>query len=135
MGKHLLFIDDDCDFLYVLERTCKKIEEISQVSTASHGKDALEKLNEWVKSGQDLPNIAFIDINMPIMDGFEFLEKFKEKRAQLIALQKIVPIVMLTSSADSTDKDKAFSTGIVSEYIVKPFDIAEMDTVIRKIVS
>ncbi len=135
MRKHLFFIDDDCDFLYVIKRTCRKIEGVSKVSTASHGKDALEKINGWVQSGQDLPNIAFIDINMPVMDGFEFLEAFKKKRAQLIALQKIVPIVMLTSSADSTDKDKAFSTGIVSEYIVKPFDIVEMDTVIRQIIS
>ena len=67
------------------------------------------------------------------MDGFEFLDHFKQKRAQFLDLEKIIPIVMLTSSANNQDKEKAFSTGIVSQYIIKPSDIIEMETIIKEI--
>ena len=133
MGKHLLFIDDDSAFLYLLERTCRKIDNVSKVSCASNGKNALDQLDELLKTEQDLPDIAFIDINMPVMDGFEFLDHFKQKRAQFLDLEKIIPIVMLTSSANNQDKEKAFSTGIVSQYIIKPSDIIEMETIIKEI--
>lgn len=133
MGKHLLFIDDDSAFLYLLERTCRKIDEVSKVSTASHGKDALDQLDELLKMGHELPDIAFIDINMPIMDGFEFLEHFIQRRDQFLELREIIPIVMLTSSNNGKDKEKAFSTGIVTQYIIKPSNIIEMESVIRKI--
>jgi CheY-like chemotaxis protein len=133
MGKHLLFIDDDSAFLYLLERTCKRIEEVSKVSCASNGKNALDFLDEHLTTGQDLPHIAFVDINMPVMDGFEFLEHFKQRRDQFLKLKEIIPIVMLTSSNENKDKEKAFSTGIVDQYIIKPSDIKEMENIIREI--
>ncbi len=135
MEKHLFFIDDDDAFLHLLERTCRKIEEVTQVSCAPHGKSALNQLDDLLKAEKELPHIAFIDINMPVMDGFEFLECFKEKREQFLRLKEILPVVMLTSSENEVDKEKAFSTGIVSEYIVKPYDIVEMENIIRKLIA
>ena len=134
MGKHLFFIDDDDIFLHILERTCRKIDEVSQFSSACHGRDALNKIDTWVKNGENIPNIAFVDINMPIMNGLEFLEHFKKKREQIERLKQIIPIVMLTSSEDGGDKEKAFATGIVDDYMVKPFHIKEMETFLRKVI-
>ncbi len=131
MSKAFFFIDDDEEFLYFVGRICENIENVSKVLSASDGKDALDKILKWLTSKADLPNLMFVDINMPRMNGFEFLEEFKKLRTQHNSLKNIIPVVMLTSSQNSTDKDKAFRTGIVDNYIIKPNSADKMTDLIH----
>lgn len=135
MTKSVLFIDDDETFLYVLERTAKKIENISDVYLAKNGKEALDMLKSWQGMGEKLPNVMFVDINMPVMDGFEFLERFKKQREELECLKRIVPVVMLTSSHHESDKEKALSTGVVEKYIIKPAGIEETEKMLKEVIA
>lgn len=131
MGKKLFFIDDDTTFFYLIERASEKVESVEALYHAESGEDALEKIESWLNGEGQLPDLMFVDINMPKMDGFEFLDEFKAMREKFEELKKIIPIVMLTSSQHESDKEKAMGTGIVDSFMVKPPDLEGLTKVIR----
>lgn len=135
MSKSVLFIDDDETYLYVLERAAKAVDTDSGVYTARNGKDALEMIEGWRKANQKIPNVMFVDAIMPVMDGFEFLETFKTQREQYELLKDIVPIVMLTSSMNDSDREKALTIGLVEKYVVKPAGIKDTELMLAEIIQ
>ena len=70
---------------------------------------------KMISSQEDCPDIIFLDIKMPGLDGFDFLDKLKK-----LTLSKNVKIVMLTSSLRPEDKLRAFSYKAVVDYLEKP---------------
>ncbi|AUO00047.1 hypothetical protein C0V70_18440 [Bacteriovorax stolpii] len=135
MSKMLFFIDDDEDFLYVLSRVANKLDFISEIQTAKHGKAALDTLLSLREAGKRLPDTMFVDLNMPVMDGFEFLERFKKLRETYNEFKKIVPIIMLTSSHEDSDKKTALDMGIVENYVIKPAGIKNLENMLRDLVQ
>ena len=123
MAKAVLFIDDDVNYLHFLERVSEDVSNISRFLSAKNGKEALEKIEAWRTAGEELPAVMFVDVAMPVMDGFQFLDVFKVEREAFEELKKIIPIVMLTSSQHEADKQRALATGIVEKYVVKPSGI------------
>ena len=83
-----------------------------------HAGKALEKLAETEVS--EFPDIIFLDINMPQVDGWLFLEKFREITS---SIEKTIKIFMVSSSTDRSDKDKAKTYPEIEDYIVKPFNL------------
>ena len=105
----ILIIDDDMNMLKVLS---KQIETMGHTCiTAQTGKHGLE----LAQSGN--PDLIFLDIMMPGMDGFEVLKKLKRKGA----LTEITPIIMLTSKSGKQDVQEAMRYGVV-DYIIKPYN-------------
>lgn len=130
MLKHLMIVDDsDSDLLYgsvVAERA-----GIAQrVSTQEGAKEALAFLQH--PDGLDV-DLIFLDINMPGMDGFEFLEAFDALRAQ--GLVKASVVVMLTSSPDRHDRDRAFSFTCVRDYMVKPVGVEATRDMLQRLTA
>ena len=122
--KSLFFIDDDEVYLYLLERACKKIDRVSQIFTAYDGLDAISKLEKWLETAQPLPDVMFIDINMPRLNGFGFLEKFNQMKEIHKELETIRPVILLTSSNEQRDRDQAKELGVCN-YLVKPDDLQQ----------
>ncbi len=135
MPKKIMFIDDDEHYIYLIERVCKGIPTVESVISATDGSVALKNLSKWVDDPQKLPDLLLVDINMPIMDGHEFLNRFKKVREEFPILKNIEPIVMLTSSQDKADKEKAFNTGLVKKYFIKPADIHVMHDFINQLTA
>lgn len=129
-----MFVDDDEAFLRVLEHACSRIAKIEGFLKASDGEDALTVLNDLLASGSRLPDMIFVDINMPRMDGFAFLEAFAKLRATSTALRDVRPIAMLTSSDQVRDRDRATELG-ADDYIVKPASLAEMRQLLERFVA
>ena len=117
MGRlnRILLVDDDETSNFLNEFLIKGMEVVEEVFVATNGQEALDFIYDQ-KEVPQYPQLIFLDINMPVMDGFEFLEEFENIQQQL---SKKVPVYVLTSSNYFKDfeRAKAFS---VTGYIIKP---------------
>lgn len=121
MNKKILLIDDDCMSNFVSRRFLQREFPESEVVTFSGGKSALDYLR--LNSGQeDLQYLIFLDINMPVISGWRFLEMFEETFPELNAR-----VVMLTSSIDYNDREKASTYRPVAGFLSKPLGKSNLD--------
>jgi CheY-like chemotaxis protein len=112
--KNILLIDDNFNDNFFHERAIKKVDPTITVIAKNSGPDALE----YLKSKQNLkPDLILLDINMPGMNGWDFLQKYilLDKEAQSDA-----PIMMLTTSENPDDIKKVQSFSILADYFSKP---------------
>ena len=105
--RNILLIDDDNSSNFFHKRLLtKKTDFAENVIVANDGKEGIELLKKN-KNGEGItPDIIFLDINMPVMDGWDFLEEYEKLAPELKA--KTV-VIMLTSSLNPDDRDKALS--------------------------
>lgn len=124
---NILIIDDDPLFLLLIKKTIIKYELSKTISAFTDGLEALESLKDAIHDQTGLPDILLLDINMPIMDGWEFLDLFKPL---LEKIDKKISIYIATSSIAENDKLKAKSYSIVKDYLLKPIDQQILNTII-----
>jgi CheY-like chemotaxis protein len=104
-----LLVDDDLIATFLNKTLIKKLSICKDIETALNGQEALKKLNT-IQAGQEtFPTLIFLDINMPIMDGFEFMEAFNRLN---ISLKEHITVVVLTSSENENDLIKMKNLGI-----------------------
>jgi CheY-like chemotaxis protein len=124
--KHAFLVDDDAVINMINTRVIKIGKLARKVSAATDAKEALTQLEAlWLSSPEEFPEIIFLDINMPDMDGWEFLSEFNNFPVEALAKCKVV---MLTSSIDLFDIKKARTYKIVQDYIIKPLQLRMLDT-------
>lgn len=107
----ILIIDDNETDRYVLRRMLEKTIDNANAYEVMNGAEALALLN---KSNQVMPDLIFLDINMPVMNGFEFLEAYEQQNNSTES-----KIILLTSSTNFEDKKKALSYKSVVKYFEK----------------
>lgn len=108
----ILVVDDEADIVSTVQYRLKFCG--FEVITASNGKEGLEKV------ANERPDLILLDINMPVMDGHEMLERLKNQPDI-----KDIPVIMLTAYSDKRDIAKAAELGI-ADYVTKPFDFTEL---------
>jgi CheY-like chemotaxis protein len=117
--KTVVMIDDNEDDLFFTHLVFDRLEEACELITFQSAQEALERLAEGA-----LPPgaLVLLDINMPVMNGFDFLKAYEalpmEQRAHLM-------VVMLTSSYDENDKVRAFGFASVKDFVNKPIEAAQ----------
>jgi CheY-like chemotaxis protein len=121
----VLLIDDDRNDNFYHEREILKTDPGLKVVTKSSGIEALE----YFKTAPVKPGLIFLDINMPIWDGWAFLLEFGRLEKEV---QGDVTIIVLTSSRNPTDELRAKAWGFVSGFIIKPLTKDKMEEVLRK---
>ncbi len=112
----ILLIEDDLVDVMTVKRGFKELGVLNALLTAQNGEEALNYLSN-PKDG--LPCVILLDINMPKMNGHEFLQVLNQH-----AVFKNIPVIMLTSSKEQQDVDNSFDQGI-SGYILKPVNYKE----------
>lgn len=114
---NILIIDDDHVNNFLFSRMIKTVGISEKAETVTSGRQGLALLEQKVASGEPLPEIIFLDINMPLMNGWEFLEKYKKMPS---GIRQQINLYMLSSSVYPEDINKAKSYADVVDYITKP---------------
>ncbi len=129
MTKHILIVDDREDDIFLSKRTLKKACPGCEMSTAMDGEAALLRLMD---EHSDLPDLVFLDIKIPKIDGLEVLRRLREQERT-----STVPVVVISSSTYEGDIQKAENLG--AEYLVKPLDLKEfynaMEDIVKKVIG
>lgn len=125
----VMLLDDNDNDNFFHEREIKKTNSETIVITKNSGMDALEYIKSNKENNNIHPDLIFLDINMPGMNGWEFLKKYSELDKKL---QSNVIIVMLASSDNDADIARVNSWSFVSGYITKPLTKEIMEDIIKR---
>lgn len=120
-------IDDDPIFIYGTKRLMKEIDFCESIIVYNNGQEALEGLIAISESGQKIPPFIFLDLNMPIMNGWEFLEEFTKIPNNSL---KKTTIYIISSSVDPRDLERVKNYKAVNNYILKPITPTDLETVL-----
>lgn len=124
----VLLIDDDEINNMLNARLIRKAGLSQSIDTALNGQEGLDYLESCVK--EDFPDLIFLDIHMPVMDGFEFLEAYKKR---FKSHHHTIILMMLTTSVLESDRNKALDSMLVKEFINKPLTSSKLEEIIARL--
>ena len=115
----ICIIDDDPIFRFGTRKLMEKVQASLNFLVFKNGKEAFDYLVLKTQTSANIPDVILLDLNMPIMDGWQFLDEY----LKIENLERI-PIYIVSSSVDRRDIDKAKSYNIVDDYLIKPFSVS-----------
>ena len=121
-----MLVDDNETDNFISKRIIEITKFANRVEVKNSGKSALDYLRDNQDNLDDLPNLIFLDINMPIVDGFVFLYEF-EKFNNLI--KDKCKVIILSSSDNKRDIDKIVNNNHVIKFITKPLTETALEEV------
>jgi len=126
----ILLVDDDEPTNFFNKMILEDVNCAKSIEVVDSGQDALDYLKKTAVSGcSSSPELIFLDINMPAMNGWEFLERYSSLEKQQKAN---VVIVMLTTSLNPDDQAKASSIPDVSGFETKPLTPEKLELILKK---
>ena len=128
--KKVALVDDDEIFVYLTSKTIENTHLVDIIKVFGNGLDAINFLKQNLDNPDFLPEIIFLDLSMPIMDGWQFLEEFVKMNPKIG--RKIV-IYICTSSISPDDIKKGRAISAVSDYIVKPIPKEKLIEILKNL--
>jgi CheY-like chemotaxis protein len=123
----ILLIDDDFTTNYLHKKIISKAEFDSPIEVANNGKEGIDKLlafNETIKD-KDAIVLIFLDLNMPVVDGWQFLDLYEQIKPQLNYKSNLF---IISSSINPDDEERAKRNSLVNDYIPK---LLTVDTLVK----
>jgi len=124
--KSVMLVDDNEIDNIINEKIIEANSFAEKILVFQTGQEALDYLKENQEKENELPEIVFLDINMPIMDGFQFLNDFEQFSETVLEKCKII---MLSSSISPKDIDRAASSRYVKKYLNKPLNARYLEAI------
>lgn len=127
--KKIFIIDDEEILRFIAKTIAKKIDNCINITTFNNGYEAISSLKQMLFVSKDeLPDIILIDINMPVMDGWQFLDEFIKIKSQFL---KEIAIYILSSSTSDEDIYKTKGYAEVTGYLIKPIETNALRKIIQ----
>ena len=120
----VLLVEDSPDDAYFFQRQLGKLPKSYSLQHVSDGRAAVDLIVENYSNGAKLPHAVFLDLKMPVMNGFEVLEWVQEQ-----PFSESLKITVLSGSDQQGDRDRASRLG-ASSYLVKPVTSMDLDQVL-----
>lgn len=112
---NIFLVDDDHIYQFTAKKTLESMGLTEQVSIFPDGEKAIGFIKQHLANPGKLPDIIFLDINMPVMDGWQFVDEFQQ-----LTFPKKIAIYMVSSSVDEGDMMRSKQYKVVDDYIIKP---------------
>ena len=126
---NVFVVDDDKIFHFIIKKLLTSNNINVNPSYFLNGLEALEGLKDKLNTGENQPDLILLDINMPILDGWQFLEEFKKLKDKL---KKEITIYIISSSDNQTDLEKAeIFSNEVQNYYLKPISVDEIKSIFQ----
>lgn len=122
----VFIIDDDDIYQFLTKRELEISEKVEKIKVFSDGKKAISYISEHCHEPNLLPDIIFLDLNMPIMSGWTFIERFRELN---IENKASIRIFMVSSSFDKRDIEKSKEYEEISDYLIKPVTRSQISNI------
>ena len=126
--RRYLLVDDDTIFNFLHTEVIKAVDDSAQIDLFNSSTEGLEFLKDALEDKHPMPNFLFLDIRMPEMDGFEYLDELMKYPVEKF---KDLRIYVLSSSLAERDKDKSLSYPIVTGFIEKTLTIEKLKGLIE----
>ena len=123
-------VEDDPMHLFITKKYIELSGFVEKILVCKNGKEAYDTLKAMFLNSEKLPQIIFLDLNMPIWDGWQFLDEFTK-----IPIEQKVTIYILTSSNSDVDFKKAEQYSLKSNYLVKPINQSQLKSILAELVN
>jgi CheY-like chemotaxis protein len=118
-------IDDDEIFVFVLRKLLQKTKHFEEIINISNGLEAIEILVNQYERSQTLPDLIFLDLNMPVLDGWQFLDEVEK-----LSFKDQLRIYIISSSIDVREIEKAKEYATVKSFVSKPVTLDWLNNIV-----
>ena len=135
MLNSILCIEDDAITLMLYKMVLTKASFTNEIITTTNGEEALNYINKLKEANSDgtiknVPQLIFLDLNMPVMGGWEFLEIFSSSE---YAEYNHIKVIILSSTVDPDDLEKSKKYSMVIDFLSKPISRELLESIKSKI--
>jgi CheY-like chemotaxis protein len=117
-------VEDDPLHVFIIKKFIDMDDRVTDLMVCNNGKEAFDKLSAMIKEEKQLPEVIFLDLNMPIWNGWQFLDEFVK-----IPIIKETVIYILTSSNSPDDLNRADKYNLQAHYLIKPISKEDLTKV------
>lgn len=128
---HMLMIDDDEINNFIAKKLINKVPQEAKITVFLNGDDGLAFLKKGINNETELPDIIFLDLNMPIMNGWEFLELYQTDIMPYINKKLVINII--SSSVYSNDILKAETYSFINKFVSKPLTVDKIKEMLHEL--
>jgi CheY-like chemotaxis protein len=125
-------VDDDSIYRFTMVKTLESTKFPMDIMVFSDGEEAINFMLDNIDENSKYPDVIFLDIDMPIMDGFQFMEEYIKIKPRV---GKKITIYMVSSSMDPLDIERANTISAISDYIVKPIGVGRLKKIIEELLE
>ena len=124
-------IDDDNIYINLIKRIIDTNKLCENLLIFNNGKESIDYFESMLENlAEDkIPEIIFLDLNMPIMDGWEFIDRFTKIKNKF---RKVITLYIVSSSINPDDLNRAKLLSDVEDFLVKPVNIQELESIFTK---
>lgn len=124
---NVCIVDDDDVYQFTMKISLKSFTSVNKILAFFNGEEAMNFMLDNLHTESELPDVIFLDINMPIIDGFQFMEEYAKIKPEV---GKKITVFMVSSSVDPIDIERAKKISEISDYIIKPIRENQLKTIL-----